>query len=124
MNDPGKQAARGAACGGPGRERTAAGAISGSLAPLALGPGSVDDGSVSAVLVWRFGREYRRSGYEPRAVHHVEHRATRAVGVAMLASAAYIVVQSGRSLLAPKHPGQRAVGPALLVLPSWSPTRS
>jgi hypothetical protein len=106
VNDPGKQAARGAACGGLGHERAAVGAISGSLAPLALGPGSVDDGSVSAVLVWRFGREYRRSGYESRAVHHVEHRGTRAVGVAMLASGAYIVVQSGRSLLAPNIRGR------------------
>ncbi|MFF0766590.1 MULTISPECIES: cation transporter [Streptomyces] len=91
------------------------GVISGSLALLAFGLSSVIDGSASAVLVWRFGREYQQTSYDPRAVHRVEHRATRVVGVAMLASAAYIVIQAGRSLLAHAHPQQSITGLVLLT---------
>ncbi|MGW1884831.1 cation transporter [Streptomyces sp. NPDC001970] len=92
-----------------------AGTVTGSLALLAFGLSSVIDGSASTVLLWRFNRELRPTSPDPRALQRVEGRATRVVGAAMLASAAYVLVQGGRSLLTHAHPEQSAMGAALLA---------
>ncbi|GAA5196222.1 hypothetical protein GCM10023322_64650 [Rugosimonospora acidiphila] len=109
-----------------------AGALTGSLALLAFGLSSVIDGSASTVLVWRFRRELRQvaapsHGYDrsgsarlaPRddpdqSLDRVERIATWAVGAAMLASAAYVLIQAGRSLIGAQHAEQGALGIALL----------
>lgn len=92
-----------------------AGVVTGSLALLAFGLSSVIDGSASAVLVWRFRRELGETGHSSRDLHHVERIATRAVAVAMLASAAYVLVQAGRSLIERAHPAQSVMGIVLLT---------
>jgi divalent metal cation (Fe/Co/Zn/Cd) transporter len=91
------------------------GAVSGSLALLAFGLSSVIDGSASAVLVWRFRRELGQAGHFSRDLDRVERIAARAVAVAMLASATYVLVQAGRSLIAQAHPEQSGMGIVLLT---------
>jgi divalent metal cation (Fe/Co/Zn/Cd) transporter len=89
----------------------AAGAVTGSLALLAFGLDSVIDGSASAALVWRFRLELRRAG---RPVH-AERTAARAVAVAMMVAAVYVVAQAARSLIIRVHPGQSVIGFVLLA---------
>jgi len=89
----------------------AAGAITGSVALLAFGLDSVIDGSASGVLVWRFGLELRRAGH----ADHAERVAARAVAVAMLAAAVYVVAQAAQSLIVGARPGQSAAGLLLLA---------
>jgi divalent metal cation (Fe/Co/Zn/Cd) transporter len=88
----------------------AAGALTGSVAPLAFGLDSVIDGSASGVLVWRFELELRRAG----RADHAERVAARAVAVAMLA-AAYVVAQAAQSLITGVRPRQSAAGLLLLA---------
>jgi divalent metal cation (Fe/Co/Zn/Cd) transporter len=74
-----------------------AGIATGALALVAFGLDSVIDGSASAVLVWRLRAEQR----EPAAVDRMaaaERHATKAVGGAMAAAAAYVLVQAMRAL--------------------------
>ena len=89
----------------------AAGVVTGSVALLAFGLDSVIDGSASGVLVWRFGLELRRAGH----ADHAERVAARAVAVAMLAAAAYVVAQAAQSLITGARPGQSAAGLVLLA---------
>jgi divalent metal cation (Fe/Co/Zn/Cd) transporter len=93
----------------------AVGAATGSLALLAFGLSSAIDGSASAVLVWRFRRERFPSAPSSHDTQRVEGMATRAVAVAMLLSAAYVLVQAGRSLIAQAHPEQSDTGVVLLT---------
>jgi divalent metal cation (Fe/Co/Zn/Cd) transporter len=89
----------------------AAGAVTGSLALLAFGLDSVIDGSASAVLVWRFRLELRQAGHPG----HGERKAARAVAVAMLAAAVYVVAEAARSLIMGAHPGPSVIGLGLLT---------
>ena len=68
-----------------------------ALALVAFGLDSVIDGSASAVLVWRLRLELREPGRAGRAAA-AEQRASRAVAVAMLAAAVYVLVQAIRAL--------------------------
>jgi divalent metal cation (Fe/Co/Zn/Cd) transporter len=89
----------------------AAGAATASVALLAFGLDSVIDGSASAVLVWRFRLELRQAGLPG----HGERKAARAVAVAMLAAAAYVVTQAAWALITRAHPRQGVPGIALLA---------
>ena len=81
------------------------------MALLAFGLDSVIDGSASGVLVWRFGPELRRAGQ----ADYAERVAARAVAVAMLAAAAYVVAQAAQSLIVGARPRQSAAGLLLLA---------
>jgi len=63
------------------------------------------------MLVWRFWQEAR--GNEPR--EQVEQKATRNVGVTLLAAGLYIAGQAARSLLTHATSGTSAVGVSLAV---------
>ncbi|WP_374117436.1 hypothetical protein [Streptomyces sp. RKAG293] len=82
---------------------------------LAFGLSSVIDGSASAVLIWRFRREPDRAGGPSPDLRQVERVATRTVAVAMMASAAYVLVQAGRALIQQARPEQGALGIGLLI---------
>ena len=94
-----------------GLASVAAGAITGSVALLAFGLDSVIDGSASAVLLRRFRRETHRAGRPGGA----ERVTARAVAVAMLAAAAYVIAQAGWSLISGAHPQPGALGIVLLA---------
>jgi divalent metal cation (Fe/Co/Zn/Cd) transporter len=88
-----------------------------SVAWVAFGANSMLDGTASAVLVWRFGRE--RSGGN---VDAVERRAALAVGVVMSAVALYITGRAVSALVDHSGPEASSVGIVLsaasaLVLP-------
>jgi divalent metal cation (Fe/Co/Zn/Cd) transporter len=94
-----------------------AGLAASSLALVAFGANSMLDGTASAVLVWRFGRE--RSGGN---VDAVERRAALAVGVVMSAVALYITGRAVSALVDHSGPEASSVGIVLsaasaLVLP-------
>lgn len=89
----------------------AAGAIIGSLALLASGLDSVIDGSASAILVWRFRLELRRTGHPDRG----ERLAAKAVGAAMCAAALYVLAQAARSLIVQARPGHSRAGLVVLT---------
>jgi len=76
-----------------------AGLMTGALVLVAFGLDSVIDGSASAVLVWRLRAERREPTAADRAAR-AERVATKAVGVAMIAAAVYVVVQGVRALAA------------------------
>ncbi len=64
------------------------------------------------MLVWRFWQEAR--GNEPR--EQAEQKATRNVGVTLLAAGLYIAGQAARSLLTHAAPGTSAVGVSIAVI--------
>lgn len=91
----------------------------GSLALIGFGINAVVDSSVSVLLVWRFHAEGR--GHIERA-ERAEARAERLAGLAFLAIALYLVVQSIRTLAGTGHSETTAFGiaeaaAALAVLP-------
>jgi len=92
---------------------------SGSLALIGFGINAVVDSSVSVLLVWRFHAEDR--GHVERA-ERAEARAERLAGVAFLAVALYLAVQSIRTLATSGDAKSTTFGiveaaAALLVLP-------
>jgi divalent metal cation (Fe/Co/Zn/Cd) transporter len=94
-----------------GLASVAAGTITGSVALLAFGLDSVIDGSASGILLRRFRREARQAGHPGGA----ERVTARAVAVAMLAAAAYVIAQAGWSLITGAHPRQSTMGIILLA---------
>ncbi len=83
---------------------------SGALSLLGFGATALIDAAASAVLIWRFRTEARN----PLRAAQVERRAERAIGVALLALAIYLLVSSARALLSGQHPAAEPVGIALL----------
>ena len=83
-----------------------------SVALLGFGLDVAIDSLASLMLVWRFWQEAR--GNEPR--EQVEQKATRKVGVTLLAAGLYIAVQAARSLLTHAAPGTSAVGVSIAVI--------
>ncbi len=91
----------------------------GSLALIGFGINAVVDSSVSVLLVWRFHAEGR--GHIERA-ERAEARAERLAGFAFLLIAAYLTIQSVRTLAGSGHAHTTAFGiveaaAALAVLP-------
>jgi divalent metal cation (Fe/Co/Zn/Cd) transporter len=85
--------------------------LSGSLSLLGFGADAVIDAFASVVLVWRFMIETRH----PHRADRVEEAAERAVGVALLALAAYLMFGGVRAIVAQDRPEVSTVGVALLV---------
>ena len=84
---------------------------SGSLSLLGFGADAVIDAFASIVLVWRFMIESRH----PHRADRVESAAERAVGVALLALAAYLLFGGVRAIVAQDHPEVSTIGLALLI---------
>jgi divalent metal cation (Fe/Co/Zn/Cd) transporter len=94
--------------------------LTGALSLIGFGVTALIDSSVSVLLIWRFRAEEK--GHAERAVR-AERLALRVAGVAFLAIAAYLAVQSVRALSSAKHPDTSAFGVAeslasVLVLPA------
>lgn len=101
-----------------------AGLASGAVALVAFGLDSVIDGSASAVLVWRLRTQLRDPG-RTESAERAERIATKAVGAAMLAAGAYVVVQAIRTLTTGTAAHSQSVALVLLaasvlVLPGLS----
>jgi divalent metal cation (Fe/Co/Zn/Cd) transporter len=83
-----------------------------SLALLGFGLDVAIDSLASLILVWRFFQEARGNALSGQA----EQKATRAVGVALLAAGLYIAGQAAHSLLTRTASGSSAVGVSIAVL--------
>ncbi len=84
----------------------------GSLALIGFGINAVVDSSVSVLLVWRFHAEGR--GHIERA-ERAEARAERLAGFAFLLIAAYLTIQSVRTLAGSGHAHTTAFGYTLAL---------
>lgn len=82
----------------------------GAVSLLGFGFDAAIDSIASIALVWRF----RMERLDPARAERAEHAAERAVGLVLLALAAYLAVSAARSLLDGSHP---AASPASVVLP-------
>ena len=89
-----------------------AAAFSGSRALIGFGVDSFVESMSAAVLIWRL----RVEQHSPHRAEQVEQRALRLIGVAFLALAALVGVESIRSLLAGDHPDSSPVGIALTLV--------
>ena len=84
----------------------------GSRALIGFGVDSFVESISAGVLIWRLRIEQRA----PARAEQVEARALRLIGIAFLALAALVGVESVRSLLAGDQPDTSAVGIALTAL--------
>ena len=84
---------------------------SASLSLLGFGADAVIDAVASVVLVWRFMVEAR----QPHRADRVEQAAERAVGLALIALAVYLVLGALRVLAVGGQPETSTLGMALLV---------
>lgn len=92
-----------------------AGLASGSIALIAFGIDSFVETISGIVLIWRLRAE-RRGGLDERALERVERRAEVLVGVAFFILAAYVIVESVRTLLAGDAPDASPLGIALTAI--------
>lgn len=81
------------------------------LSLLGFGADAIIDAVASVTLVWRFAVESR----DPERGLRVERTAERAVGVALVLLALYLVAASVRSLLTQDHPAPVFAGVAILI---------
>ena len=84
---------------------------SGALSLLGFGITALIDAAASIALVWRFLLEVGN----PRSAELAERRAERAIGIALLALATYLLVTSARALITGDHPVADPVGVGLLA---------
>lgn len=89
-----------------GATATVAGILTGSLALLGFGLDSVVDGAASCILIWRFQSE----GRNPARAAEVEHRAARAVGVALMLIGFYVGARAVIALATHSETGTAVVG--------------
>ena len=82
-----------------------------ALSLLGFGVDAVIDAAASVALIWRFRMEAR----EPERAVAVEHAAERAVGVALLALAGYLVFGAVRAISSESHPEGSLVGTVILI---------
>lgn len=92
-----------------------AGIASGSIALIAFGVDSFVETISGLVLAWRLRAEDRGTLGES-ALERVERRAEVLVGVAFLVLAAYVIVESVRTLVAGEAPDASPVGIALTAI--------
>ncbi len=91
-----------------------AGIVSGSIALVGFGMDSFIESISGTVLIWRL-REERRGATEER-IELVERRAEWLVGVAFLVLAAYVTIESLRSLIGGEAPDASPVGIVLTAV--------
>jgi cation diffusion facilitator family transporter len=91
-----------------------AGLASGSIALVAFGPDSLVETISSVILIWRLRVE--EAGADEERVEQVERRAERLVGMAFLVLAAYVAVESVRTLLTAEAPEASPTGIALTAV--------
>jgi divalent metal cation (Fe/Co/Zn/Cd) transporter len=89
-----------------------AAALSGSRALLGFGLDSGVESLSGAVLVWRLGVERR----QPERAERVERQAVRLIGLTFFALAAFVAIESVRSLAGGHEPDSSPVGIALTAL--------
>jgi divalent metal cation (Fe/Co/Zn/Cd) transporter len=89
-----------------------AAALAGSRALIGFGADSFVESASAAVLIWRLRVEQR----SPERAEHVEQRALRIIGVAFLALAALVGIESVRSLVAGEQPDVSRIGIVLTAV--------
>jgi divalent metal cation (Fe/Co/Zn/Cd) transporter len=89
-----------------------AAALAGSRALIGFGADSFVESASAAVLIWRLRAEQR----SPERAEHVEQRALRIIGVAFLALAALVGIESVRSLVAGEQPDVSRIGIVLTAV--------
>ena len=87
------------------------GVVAGSIALVGFGIDSFIETSSGGILLWRLRAEHRGANAE-----QVERKALKLVGLSFLALAAYVAVDSIRTLLERQHPEQSLVGIGVAVL--------
>ena len=87
----------------------AAGAVAGSIALVGFGADSLIESVAGLVLLWRFGGARASS-------EDAERRAQKLIGVSFYLLAAYVGVESVRTLVAADHPDVSWVGIGLAVV--------
>ena len=86
--------------------------IAGSRALAGFGLDSAVESISAAVLLWRLRVERR----DPRRVERVERVATRAIGASFLVLAAYVAIESVRSLVTGDRPDASPIGITLTLV--------
>ncbi|CAN5561857.1 cation transporter [soil metagenome] len=86
--------------------------LAGSRALAGFGVDSFVESLSAGVLIWRLRVERR----QPERAERVERRAVRLIGVAFLALAAIVGIESVRSLLAGDEPEASAIGIGLTIV--------
>lgn len=89
-----------------------AGALAGSRALIGFGVDSFVESASATVLIWRLRVEQR----SPERAAHVEQRALRIIGLAFLALAVLVGIESIRSLLAGERPDVSRTGIVLTIV--------
>ena len=87
-------------------------AASGSRALLGFGLDSFVESLSAGVLIWRL----RAERMDPERAEQVEHQAVRVIGLTFFALAAFVAVESVRSLAAANEPDSSPVGIAITVV--------
>jgi divalent metal cation (Fe/Co/Zn/Cd) transporter len=87
------------------------GVVAGSIALVGFGIDSFIETSSGGILLWRLRAEHRGANVE-----QVERKALKLVGLSFLALAAYVAVDSIRTLLERQHPERSLVGIGVAVL--------
>jgi divalent metal cation (Fe/Co/Zn/Cd) transporter len=90
----------------------AAAVAAGSSALLGFGLDSAVESLSASVLLWRLYAE----GSDPTRAQEVEHRALRQIGVTFFVLAAFVAVDSARSLLGHARPHPSVVGIVVTVV--------
>jgi divalent metal cation (Fe/Co/Zn/Cd) transporter len=87
------------------------GVVAGSIALVGFGIDSFIETSSGGILLWRLRAEHRGANVE-----QVERKALKLVGLSFLALAAYVAVDSIRTLLERQHPERSLVGIGVAAL--------
>jgi divalent metal cation (Fe/Co/Zn/Cd) transporter len=87
------------------------GVVAGSIALVGFGIDSFIETSSGGILLWRLRAEHRGANVE-----QVERKALKLVGLSFLALAAYVAVDSIRSLVGRQQPERSLVGIGVAVL--------
>ena len=92
----------------------AAALAAGSVALLSFGLDSFVESASGAILIWRLLAE--RRAVDQAAIERLDRRAHRLVGVSLFLLAAFVVVESVRTLAIGEHPEPSVVGMALTAV--------
>ena len=94
----------------------AAALAAGSVALLSFGLDSFVESASGAILIWRLLAE--RRAVDQAAIERLDRRAHRLVGVSLFLLAAFVVVESVRTLAIAEHPEPSLVGMAVTAVSS------
>lgn len=93
-----------------------AAALAGSVALLGFGIDSFVESASGGVLIWRLWAEDGPRGRDPAALERIEERARRLVAASLVALAAYVTFDAGKTLWTRERPDVSFVGIGLTAV--------